>query len=196
MAEPSLSPDHREIAFVSGGDIWTVPFAGGDARLLISHPATDGRPLWSPDGTRLAFTSNRTGNGDVYVLTFATGDVQRLTFDDVNDVLDNWSHDGTWLYFSSTSRDVAGMSDVWRVRASGGTPTQVAGDTSNGTLLDGTTVRLPGTRITGADGKDMEMNPRPVDVLVVRPVGESYSGRDSQLDAAVKVLLAPLPARR
>ena len=65
LAEPSLSPDHREIAFVSGGDIWTVPFAGGDARLLVSHPATEGRPLWSPDGTRLAFTSNRTGNGDV-----------------------------------------------------------------------------------------------------------------------------------
>jgi tricorn protease len=57
-------------------------------------------------------------------------------------------------------------------------------------------VRLPGTRITGADGKDMELNPRPVDQLVVRPVGESYSGRDSQLDAAVKVLLGSLPARR
>ena len=128
MAEPSLSPDHREIAFVSGGDIWTVPFAGGDARLLVSHPATEGRPLWSPDGTQLAFTSNRTGNGDIYVLTFATGDVQRLTFDDVNDVLDNWSRDGKWLYFSSTSRDIAGMSDVWRVRAVGGTPTQVAAD--------------------------------------------------------------------
>jgi tricorn protease len=54
---------------------------------------------------------------------------------------------------------------------------------------------LPSTRITGADGKDMEMAPRPVDQLVIRPVGESYSGRDSQLDAAVKVLLASLPRR-
>ncbi|MEO8337675.1 MAG: DPP IV N-terminal domain-containing protein, partial [bacterium] len=68
--------------------------------------------------------------------------------------------------------------------------------TSNRTLLDGTTVRLPGTRITGADGKDMELVPRPVDQLVVRPVGESYSGRDSQLDAAVKVLMASLAAPR
>ena len=128
MAEPSLSPDHKEIAFVSGGDIWTVPFAGGDARLLVSHPATEGRPLWSPDGTKLAFTSNRTGNGDIYVLTLATGDVKRVTYDDVSDVLDNWSRDGKWLYFSSTSRDISGMSDVWRVRADGGTPMQVAAD--------------------------------------------------------------------
>ncbi len=128
FAEPSLSPDHREIAFVSGGDIWAVPFAGGDAHLLVSHPSTESRPLWSPDGRRLAFVSSRTGNGDIYVLTIATGDVTRITFDDVNDALDNWSRDGQWLYFSSTSRDIAGMSDVWRVRADGGTPVQVAAD--------------------------------------------------------------------
>ena len=41
----------------------------------------------------------------------------------------------------------------------------------------------------------MEMHPRPVDVPVVRPVGESYGGRDSQLDAAVRELLAQIGAR-
>jgi C-terminal processing protease CtpA/Prc len=61
--------------------------------------------------------------------------------------------------------------------------------TSDVALLDGTILRLPFIRITDSQGKDMEMHPRPVDVEVVRPVGESYTGRDSQLDAAVQVLL-------
>ena len=61
--------------------------------------------------------------------------------------------------------------------------------TSNVTLLDGTSVRLPFIRIRGADGKDMELVPRPVDVRVDRPIGEFYADRDSQLDAAVRVLL-------
>ena len=50
FAEPGISPDGREIAFVSGGDIWTVPATGGEARLLVSHTATESRPLYSPDG--------------------------------------------------------------------------------------------------------------------------------------------------
>ncbi len=128
FAEPSLSPDHREIAFVSGGDIWTVPATGGEARLLISHEAAESRPLYSPDGTRLAFISTRTGNGDIYVLTFASGELKRITFDDGNDQLDSWSRDGQWLYFSSNAHDISGMNDEYRVRAEGGTPMAVSGD--------------------------------------------------------------------
>jgi C-terminal processing protease CtpA/Prc len=61
--------------------------------------------------------------------------------------------------------------------------------TWNVPLVDGSTLRLPRSRITGAKGDEMERNPRPVDVPVTRPVGESYTGRDAQLDAAVRVLL-------
>jgi C-terminal processing protease CtpA/Prc len=67
--------------------------------------------------------------------------------------------------------------------------------TSDVGLLDGSIVRLPFIRIRGANGEDMEMHPRPVDVEVVRPVGESYSGRDSQLDRAVAVLLEQIGKR-
>ena len=128
FAEPGISPDGSTIAFVSGGDIWEVPARGGDARLLVSHPATESRPLFSPDGKRLAFTSTRTGGGDVYVLTLATGELTRLTFDDANELVSGWSPDSKAIYFQSTSHDISGLLDVYRVGADGGTPMQVAGD--------------------------------------------------------------------
>ncbi|HEX3865774.1 MAG TPA: S41 family peptidase, partial [Gemmatimonadaceae bacterium] len=62
--------------------------------------------------------------------------------------------------------------------------------TSDVPLLDGqSVVRMPFERITDQNGKDMELHPRPVDVFVAQPVGESYTGKDSQLDAAVAALL-------
>ncbi|MGH9768099.1 MAG: S41 family peptidase, partial [Blastocatellia bacterium] len=128
FTEPSVSPGRSEIAFVSGGDIWTSPVGGGEARLLVSHPANESRPLYSPDGKRLAFVSSRTGNGDIYLLTFETGELKRLTFDDAGEQLDAWSRDGRFVYFSSTSRDISGMNDLFRVKAGGGTPMQVSAD--------------------------------------------------------------------
>jgi len=128
LTEPSFSPDRKEIAFVSGGDIWTVGADGGAARLLVSHAATESRPLFSPDGRWLAFGSNRTGNGDIYILEIETGNLRRLTFDDANEQIDAWSRDGRWIYFFSNSRDIAGMNDIFRIPATGGTAMQISSD--------------------------------------------------------------------
>jgi C-terminal processing protease CtpA/Prc len=68
--------------------------------------------------------------------------------------------------------------------------------TSSAGLVDGSSVRLPFIKITDANGENMELKPRQVDVQVTRPIGESYTGKDSQLDAAVKELLAQLGAGR
>ena len=62
------------------------------------------------------------------------------------------------------------------------------------TLIDGSTLRMPSTKIFASDGTPMEMHPRPVDVPVTRPVGESYTGKDAQLDAAVAELLKQIGA--
>ena len=128
FSEPAISPDRSEIAVVSGGDIWTVPAAGGEARLLVAHEATESRPMYSPDGKQLAFVSDRTGSGDIYVLTMASGAMKQLTFDDTLDRIDGWSRDGKWIYFSSSSRDISGMNDIYRVPVAGGTPMIVSGD--------------------------------------------------------------------
>ena len=62
------------------------------------------------------------------------------------------------------------------------------------TLIDGSVLRMPGTKIFASDGTPMEMHPRPVDVPVTRPVGESYTGKDVQLDTAVAELLRQIGA--
>ena len=54
-------------------------------------------------------------------------------------------------------------------------------------LIDGSTMRMPGTKITDHEGKNMELNPRRVDVFVSKSLG--HSGKDEQLDTAVKELL-------
>ncbi len=128
LTEPALCPTRPEIAFVSGGDIWVAPAKGGEAHLLVSNPADETRPLYSPDGNRLAFVSTRTGGGDIYVLTLATGDLKRLTFDDGMDQLDGWSRDGKWIYFSNGTNDVGRKNDIYRVSSEGGTPMAVSAD--------------------------------------------------------------------
>lgn len=126
MYDPALSPDGSEIAFVSGGDIWTVPSNGGTARLLVTDPATEARPLYSPDGTKVAFQSTREGPSNIYILTLATGEVRRLTYSDAGENLDAWSPDGKWIYFTSSNNDVGRQNDIFRVSADGGTPLEVS----------------------------------------------------------------------
>ncbi len=126
LAEPAISPDGHEIAFASGGDIWTVPGEGGIAHLLVTDPATESRPMYSPDGQQLAFVSTRTGAGDIYILTLATGGLKRLTWSDQPDQLDGWSRDGKWIYFTSSANDIAHLPDIFRVSAEGGTPLEVS----------------------------------------------------------------------
>jgi Tol biopolymer transport system component/C-terminal processing protease CtpA/Prc len=129
FAEPAISPDGAEIAFCSGGDIWTVPANGGIARLLVSHQATESRPVYSPDGKYLAFVSTRTGNGDVYLLNLDSGEVRRLTWDDGREELDGFSADGKWVYYSTTATDIGSSNhDIYRVSVEGGTPMAVIAD--------------------------------------------------------------------
>jgi len=64
--------------------------------------------------------------------------------------------------------------------------------TWNTPMMDGSVLRLPRIRITATDGSDMEMHPRPVDVTVTRALGEGAMGRDSQIEMAVKQLLAQI----
>ena len=68
--------------------------------------------------------------------------------------------------------------------------------TSARTLIDGSSLRVPFIRIDDAAGKNMERNPRPADIAVDRPMGETLTGKDVQLDTAVASLLKSLDRTR
>jgi Tol biopolymer transport system component len=69
---PDESPDGSLVAFSlcegRACDLWVAPSGGGKPVQLTMHPAYDDTPCWSPDGTKIAFTSARSGKMDVYVM--------------------------------------------------------------------------------------------------------------------------------
>jgi Tol biopolymer transport system component/C-terminal processing protease CtpA/Prc len=96
---------------------------------LVSHQATESRPVYSPDGKYLAFVSTRSGNGDIYMLNLDSGEVRRLTWDDGREELDGFSADGKWVYYSTTATDIGSSNhDIYRVNVEGGTPMAVVAD--------------------------------------------------------------------
>jgi TolB protein len=79
---------------------------------LTSGPWQDITPAVSPDGTLLAFSSNRSGNWDLYTLDLSSGETKRLTDTPEYDGSPSWSPDGRWLVYESyleTSQDKANL---------------------------------------------------------------------------------------
>ena len=73
LQKPTLSRTH--IAFVYAGDLWTVPRDGGAAQRLTSGAGVETNPVYSPDGSTIAFTGEYDGNTDVYTVPAAGPDL-------------------------------------------------------------------------------------------------------------------------
>lgn len=99
---PDISPDGKLVAFSYLGDIWVVETIGGTARAVTSHPAHDISPVFSPDGRKIAFSSNRHGGYDIYVVAAQGGRPTRLTVDSATERVCGWSPDGKNILFAST----------------------------------------------------------------------------------------------
>lgn len=74
--DPAISPDGSEICFVYNSDLWIVPFKGGDARRLTSTEASEWGPAWSPDGSLIAFNSNREQQSYVFTISPRGGEAK------------------------------------------------------------------------------------------------------------------------
>lgn len=96
-----LTVNQTHIAFSYAGDIWIVERAGGDARRLTTHPGEENFPIFSPDGSQLAFSRQVGGNWDIYVMPGAGGEARRLTNDPRTELVIGWTPDGKSILFSS-----------------------------------------------------------------------------------------------
>ena len=95
----------RNVAFAYAGDLWVADQDGANVRRLTSHPGSESRPRFSPDGKWIAFSGQYDGNVDVYVVPTEGGEPRRLTWHPGADVVQEFSPDGRTVLFVS-QRDV------------------------------------------------------------------------------------------
>lgn len=135
---PAISPDGRWLAFgwtqanKQAGDVFMVDVTDPDTAKtptpLAHGKSRDHEPAWSPDGTRIAFFSGRSGDEDIWVYTLATGACTQMTVSPwgsgyrAQEFGPRWSPDGKRIAFSS---DRSGDDDIWWVPADGGAMVRV-----------------------------------------------------------------------
>ena len=121
---PTWSPDGRLLyQVVPEGKLHLINADGTGVVALTNGPGHDSYPSWSPDGTRIAFASDRSGNYQVHVMDADGTDVQRLTTSSAQDVQPDWSADGSLLAFTRSS---ASGDTIFTMRPDGTAPAPLA----------------------------------------------------------------------
>ncbi|HEU4382143.1 MAG TPA: hypothetical protein VFR85_01470 [Anaeromyxobacteraceae bacterium] len=124
------APD-RPLAFVDfdytnfSHEIYVIRSNGAGLTRLTANSAQDFEPAWSPDGTTLAFKSDRDGNEEIYVMQADGSSPRRLTNQTARDYSPTWSPDGTRIAFVS-ERD--GNAEIYVMAADGSNPTRLTND--------------------------------------------------------------------
>ena len=118
-----VSPDGRTLAFALLGDIYTMPITGGTPTRVAEGLAWEVQPRFSPDGRRIAFTSDRGGGDNIWIMNVDGSDKRQLTKEDfrlINQA--SWSPDGNYIVAKKhfTTQRSLGTGEIWIYHVSGG----------------------------------------------------------------------------
>jgi dipeptidyl aminopeptidase/acylaminoacyl peptidase len=115
VGNPAISPDGRSIIFTrtwvdklkdrSRSNLWIIDVDGARARELTGGAHNDSSPVWSPDGKRIAFLSDRDGTEQLYVMWLDTREMAQLTRLERGPNNIDWSPDGKYIAFTSSVPD-------------------------------------------------------------------------------------------
>ncbi|KAB7645642.1 amidohydrolase family protein [Polymorphobacter fuscus] len=118
-----VSKDGRTLAFDLLGDIYTMPITGGTPTRIAEGLAYEQQPRFSPDGKRIAFTSDRGGGDNIWIMNVDGSDKRQLTKEDFRLLNQpSWSPDGRFIIAKkhfTTGRSL-GTGEVWLYHVSGG----------------------------------------------------------------------------
>lgn len=123
-----VSPDGQTIAFDLLGDVYTMPITGGRATPISSGLPWEIQPRFSPDGSRIAFISDRGGGDNIWIMNPDGSDRLQVSNESFR-LLNNpaWSPDGQYIaarkHFTTTRS--AGTGEIWMYHISGGSGVQL-----------------------------------------------------------------------
>src|ERR1022692_612547 len=123
LRHPTIS--RTQIVFSFANDLWSVSRSGGDALRLTTGVGMEVDPIFSPDGSQIAFTGEYDGNVDVFVMPASGGTPKRLTYHPAADRAIGWTPDGKNVIFNSGRSSYSNFSRLFTVPADGGFETQL-----------------------------------------------------------------------
>lgn len=122
---PAWSPDSSEVVYWQTVNevalIFVVTVATGETRAITSD-GPDNWPVWSPEGTYIAFENAASGQPDIFTINLADNTITNLTDDPASDIRPAWSPDGSQIIFASNR---GGNYDLYVMDADGSTPSPV-----------------------------------------------------------------------
>lgn len=120
-----ISPDGSKIVFDFLGDLYLMPFQGGKAEPLTQDMAFEGQPRFSPDGTSIVYTSDRSGGENIWTLDIASKKETQLTKGNANRYQSpEWSPDGAYIIASKAGMR-GGALTLWMYHKEGGSGTKL-----------------------------------------------------------------------